>query len=427
MKRFFLVVLLLLIFPLVSAVEFDVKTNYSLGETMIAKVSGSFTDPITADNVYFYRNNVRIPLIYDVAKINEEFYIYALLPENPGNYSISIKNANYMKSNQISSDEIKKEFSILNSWPDFSVNPGFIITKEDFFIKVQNLRDEKIILQVKEGKEKETATTKSLFSSIFSIKPEEIIEGIEIRSGEIKKINFELNELNSSRFDFITLKTNNTKYEIPIYITANQTVVKQIKEFRFSPDKLDLSLLLNSNKTKIFYIYNTGQLELDNIELIPSSDIKSYISLSTTIIEKLDAGSTFRIDMYISPQKKEKTIEGTILATTEDNEISLPVKLVYSKEEIVKPDDYVPEVVQNCSKLGGKICTKEEKCNGESVDALDAKCCLKECIKSSSLNSNLKWLGLIIILIIIGIAYWFYSSKYSRTRSEVNLLKPKRN
>ena len=95
MKTKILIILfILLLLPLISAVEFELKTNFSQGETLIAKVSGYFLEPILKENIFFYRGHVRIPMEYDVAEIGEEFYIYALLSDkSPNNYSIVIKNA----------------------------------------------------------------------------------------------------------------------------------------------------------------------------------------------------------------------------------------------------------------------------------------------------------------------------------------------
>lgn len=80
MKRTILLfIFLLLILPIISAVEFDMKTELSRGETLMAKVSGNFVEPVLKENIFFYRGHVRIPMEYGIAKIDEEYYIYALL------------------------------------------------------------------------------------------------------------------------------------------------------------------------------------------------------------------------------------------------------------------------------------------------------------------------------------------------------------
>ncbi len=80
MKKFFLFLfLILLIFPLISAVEFTLDSSYMQGETIITKISGNFLTPLTKDNVFFYKEHVRIPVDYGIEKINKEYYLYASL------------------------------------------------------------------------------------------------------------------------------------------------------------------------------------------------------------------------------------------------------------------------------------------------------------------------------------------------------------
>jgi len=147
MKKFITLFLILSLLPIISAVEFDMKTEFSMGETLIAKVSGNFLEPVLKEDIFFYRGHVKIPMQFDVAKIHDNFYIYAqLLDKYPANYSIVIKNAMYMEAGKINEQDIVKNFSIINSTADFSINPGFIITQQDFFIKVQNLQDSKITI-----------------------------------------------------------------------------------------------------------------------------------------------------------------------------------------------------------------------------------------------------------------------------------------
>ena len=150
MKKGAIFILILLLVPIMSAIEFDMGTNLSRGETLTARVSGYFLEPILKENIFFYRGHVRIPMEYDVAKIDKRFYIYAdLSDKTPNNYSLVIKNVRYMKGSQVSEEEITKDFSISEDTADFSINPGFVITKSDYFIEVQNLQDYQITIQIK--------------------------------------------------------------------------------------------------------------------------------------------------------------------------------------------------------------------------------------------------------------------------------------
>ena len=80
-KGIFLI-LLILVLQNVLAIEFQIKEQYNKGETSIVKVTGIIDSQILPENIYFYRAHVRVPVLYDVTKIGNDFYIYAILPES---------------------------------------------------------------------------------------------------------------------------------------------------------------------------------------------------------------------------------------------------------------------------------------------------------------------------------------------------------
>ena len=87
-KPLALLIFLILIFPIISAVEFEIKSNYSQGETLIAKFSANFVDAVTVNNVIFYRGHTRTSIEPHLTKIGEEYYLYAQLSERIDNYSL---------------------------------------------------------------------------------------------------------------------------------------------------------------------------------------------------------------------------------------------------------------------------------------------------------------------------------------------------
>lgn len=292
-------IFLLFLLSNISAIEFDMKKEFKSGETLMAKVSGNFIDQITSEDIYFYREHVAIPFVYDVTKIQEEFYIYALLPEieEAANYSLRIKDVQYKEGSKIIEEEIIKNFTILpNQTADFSISPGFIKTNKDFSILVQNLIDEKIELEITSQ------------------------DNLELKSGDIKKINFAKEDFPSSSLETITFKTDSLEYNIPLYIDE-EVIIKQ-----------------------------------------------------------------------------------------EDKEDTEP-------EEQEPKQEYVPETLQTCEEIQGTVCKENEKCKGDSVDALDTKCCLDEC---EEIESDMGWklVGWLLIIIILTLAYWFYTKKYKNTQKK---------
>ena len=59
MKKVLIIFLALFLFPIISAVEIEMKDNFDQGETLIAKISGNFYEAISEENVIFYRGHVR--------------------------------------------------------------------------------------------------------------------------------------------------------------------------------------------------------------------------------------------------------------------------------------------------------------------------------------------------------------------------------
>jgi len=212
-KTILLFISLLLILPIISAVEIDMKSEFSQGETLMAKISGNFLEQVKKENIFFYREHVRIPLEYDMAKIDDKYYVYAQLGDKgPNNYSLRIENTRYMQGVNMVEEDIIKNFVITDDLADFKVNPGFIIADEPFTIEVQNLRDFKIEIEINENK---TSTGGGLFESLFG--GLQGSEGdIELFSGEIRNLEFDLG--NETSFSFIELKTENITYEIPVYV-----------------------------------------------------------------------------------------------------------------------------------------------------------------------------------------------------------------
>jgi len=198
MKKLFLVFFLILLsFQLVSAVEFNLKENFSQGETIITKVSGNFLTPIARENVFFYREpeHVRIPIDYGILKIINDYYVYVFISGKPsGNYSFSIENVKYMEGTEVIESDIVRNFVITTEKAPFSLKPGFIAASGDFFVEVQNLKDKQITINVKtptlSGSEREIL----VYSGGVSAKE----MAISVNSGEIKKIYFKLGAGNPS-------------------------------------------------------------------------------------------------------------------------------------------------------------------------------------------------------------------------------------
>ncbi len=412
MKKITIILIILLIFPLISSVEFEMKEEFDQGETLLAVISGNFLDQIVRDKIFFYREHVRIPVIYEVGKINDDFYIYAMLTgKEQGNYSVKIKDVRYMSGVEIVDEDIVKNFTITENTTDFSLNPGFIITSEDFFLEVQNLQEERITVQI---------DTPEAFISETSL---------ELRSGEIKRINFELNEevLNlDSAFEEIKLSSENANYFVPVFVTVisdiNITEEEKNLNFKFEPHIVDVSLATDSDSKRIVYILNTGDT-VEDIFLFVSPLLEPYVTVSPQEINTLEKNSTEKIELFIISGTEEIIVEGQIFAETENFTSSLILILDFIKDFIPEEPEDEEIIITTCVQIEGIICGERETCTGKTSPTKDGICCFAPAICEEIPKSQTgKIIGWGIVILVILFLFWFFK-KYKKVKPKIDLLK----
>ncbi len=399
------VILIILLIPLISSIDFEMKSEFDQGETLLAKVSGNFLDQITTDNIFFYKDHVRTPFVYDVGKIDEDFYIYAMLTgKEQGNYSVKIKDVRYMSGIEIMDEDIVKNFTITENISDFSLNPGFVITQDDFFLEVQNLQEQKITIQIEKPE---------IFTSVDSL---------ELKSGETKKIGFELNT-EDRVFEEIKLSSENTDYSAMILINFPDVTEEEEKfEFKFEPDIVEVSMATDSDAKRIIYLVNTGNVDADNISISVSPLLEPYVEISPETID-LDENSNEKIEINIISDLEPVIIEGTVTATAGNFSESVILILNFIEDYIpAEPEgDGDEEIVTTCVQLEGVICGDGEECTGETTPTKDGICCIASCeeIKKSSTGKIIGWTVVVVVILFL---FWFFK-KYKKVKPKVDLLK----
>jgi|TARA_Y100000310_G_scaffold267204_1_gene279095 hypothetical protein len=438
MKKILIIFLVLFLFPIISAVEIDMKDNFSQGETLIAIISGDFFEAISEENVIFYRGHVRTSIIPFVAKINNEFHVYAnLFDKSPNDYSIVIENAKYFQGNQIIEEDITKNFTINENFANFSIDKSFVITGEDFFIEIKNLQDYEIKVDFKASNK---SVSGGFFSSLFNDGVEDG-DSIILNSRETKKINFNVEDFEG--LSAIELSNENLKYEIMIYVFSKEENEKQEqKNFRFELSEINISMVTDSNTTKIIYLSNIGETEIENISLKISDSLLPYVSLSIDEIDELDYNSSKKIKLFILSSEEERSIEGQITAETSDNELHthasvflnfledyIPLENDIFLEDNILSEDGIPlegeenfVSSQTCSELNGKICGENQKCGGNINYTADGVCCIGTCQeeKESSVGKIIGWSLLFGVIIFV---IWFYLKKYKKVENVTRLMK----
>lgn len=438
MKKDVLFVLLaiFLFFPMVSAVEFSAKENFSQGETFTARISGNFYQPISASDITFFKEHTRISLVPSVQKIDGDFYISAqLFGKAPDNYSIVISDAQYYSGPELVQSDLSKNFTITNDLADFTITPGFIMTGDDFFIQVQNLKDAKIIIKSKIiNKSSSSSGSGTFFDSLFGIGNQETNENTTetiVKSGEIKKINFQKDNFIPLRLQILELSANDTSYQIPVYITSNDSVfgngtsISGGENLQFESPELNISIPLNSKTTRSLYLANLGDSDLDEIELSLSDSLKPYVVFSSDNVS-LNGNSSKKIDFQFFSDGNEQTIEGQIKAKTQNDFYAyISVTLIFAKNanaSINAGDVTIPL----CSELNGIVCAQGETCAGDSEVARDGVCCLATCEKPLGASLSWKIIGWTVVgIIAIVLILLFF--RYKDAKNIPDLLNPRRN
>jgi len=394
-KSLIAILVLLIILPSVISVEFVVKSEYKQSETLIGKISGAFVKPVLNQNVQFYRGHVKVPMKSDVAKFNDDFYIYAQLPNTKGNYSIVISNASYKNGVDVVKDLIIANFTISNATADFSVNPGFVITQNSFTIEIQNLRPSEIVVESKTNSETRSNT---------------------IKGGDIKKINFEVAEFTEPTLEKLEISSDETTYEIPISIFMNKTNSNVGDSFRVEPNELNFTMATKSNQTRVIYIYNLGNYPITKIELSLFGDLNDSLNLSAKKIFDIDGKSTERIELFFSSGKSPTTIKGKIKFESNDTSFFVPISVSFVQDFIPQNISEPVVTAKSCSELYGTFCnsTIEECEENKIVYATDGVCCTSSCKEIKTSSFSWKYFGWALIIAVVVFVLWFWIKKYKK-------------
>jgi len=373
-----------LLISLASAVEIKLsKEEYAPSETLQAEILGNFIDIIKPENIYFYRER-NVPVIYDILKLKDKYLLYALLPYKEGNYTIKIKNTRYETGAGASEAEIVKEFSIkATNETSLSINPGFIFTKEDFYIEVKANKNTKIDVEFLGDK-----------------------QSISLVENKEEKVYFSTAEIKNYTETTIKIKD----YNIPAFIFSNKTQIIETGKFRFSPAELKATILKGEKYFFSFELINLGRKNITNIRLFSNASKDLTLAIAPESIPILEAGEKETVNLTIVSEKI-KNFSAQVFASSENLSATFDIGVEITKNKS-KVNSSIISREGNCSSLGGKICKAEETCEGTSVPSEDGSCCIGECKVEEDSSSS--WLyGLIIIIVIIAglILFSFYMKK----------------
>ena len=370
----------------VSAVSTDMKELYRPGETAIAKISGNFIEPLFPEDVKFKRINVEVPFNYDLKKIGQDYYLWFIAPVNENNYTLIIEDKS--PTGIVDVVDFMQNFSVKGELVDYSVNPGFIFTSDDFEINVFLNLDEDLPISVD-----------------FPVE-----RGINLRSGE-NTIRFSTENVVGHNF----IEINVGDYVIPAIIfggEGNIIVEEVLPNFRFSPRRIDIVVLENEVNPYPFALVNTGDEDLE-IELDYNRDL--FFIHEDEFIIRPDETREFDIGLLSNNQEE---INEIIYARSGELVIELPVGIAFTEiladvDQGYLEGNYTETVGYYCSELLGKVCVEGEVCSGENVVALDnSNCCVGSCEEPKKEGNSL--IGYILgglALLVVAFVYYNYRKK----------------
>jgi len=367
MKKIFpsLFFFLILALPGVFAISTDLNKTYFPRQTLITKISGNFLDPLKSENVFFYSGREKISMEYEIAKIEDSFYLYSILPNKERNYTLIIKNAHYFEAGQDFTQDLEFNFSVQGKVADFTVKPGFVISSKDFFITLESNFD--------------TIPINLTYVNFTSTE--------EVRGGFSKEVFIPIQA--HEKVAFLEIKSQNLTYKVPIKSMA-QAVTR--RHMAFSKPFSNITLFRGSPYNVQLSLINDGQEEIRNISLSASKTM----TLEPKNILSIKPGEYAVVNISLLPEEDE-----TIIISASSETLSANTTIQVNLRKIEVENLTASEIGQySCSELGGKPCGENQVCSGEEIKTLDTpRCCRGQCkSKSSSFKIFL------IILLIIGVA-----------------------
>ncbi len=408
---FAFLVVFLLSFSFISALEYEIKEEFAQEETLFAKVSGRFVDSISSKDIYLYQDNVRVAFIASVKKINDDYYISGQgVTKEAGNYSLRITGIRYIVSGETRSDDIIIPFQVSNEVADFTANPLVVVTSEKFTLEISNNVDKRI--EVKSSFGKIDATTLLTYD-------------------ETKEIEFSLENQEESSVSTITLKSENTEYKILAFkITpqSNPGIVADQGGVSIQTEKIErIAYIEDGKKAGVFVIINPWENELKNVEISVSDSIKDYVNILNKTVN-MESKSEKSIMFEVIPGNEEKEITGEIIVKTNSAETALPVYLKIF--QAYQGDAQNPgEKYQDCNQVfAGVTCKSDEECIGQVRDPTENPiCCLGECKSKTpeplDTDKASKIVGWVLTLSLVLIGAWFFLKKYKGASRPIDLLK----
>lgn len=377
-----------LIIPSTYAISTDLKETYQPGETLIIEISGNILQPISSSDIEFKRGHILVPFSYDIKRIGDRYFLYAILPATENNYTLFINNIQTTISGNPAIINFNQSFSISGELISYSVSPGFFITSKDiqFIIRLNKDLPETISLDFPAEHQ-------------IVLQPGENIIDLSISSVEsgFRKINLGI-------------------YQIPLLIldeTSSGFTQQNINPF---PPKIESIILSGKKETYPFKIINSGNFPASNFEFIFNPDI---FEINPSTISTITPNSSIEFNLTI--KTINVPIYENITISSGDYSRDLIINISYTENESETNTPYLEAYEENsgyyCSELSGVFCSADEVCSSSPISALDGQCCTGTCDAQS--ETSYAWIGWVIGVIILIVLIWIFF-KYKKSGKKGN-------
>ncbi|MFA5856201.1 MAG: hypothetical protein WC867_02515 [Candidatus Pacearchaeota archaeon] len=391
----FTTLILLIFISKISAIDIVLpKENYFIGETMQGEINGYFVSLKPENIQVYYGDKVHSEaLINGLTKQDRKYYFYFLLPYNEGNYSIRINDAEYIEKGKLINKVVIKNFTIVSTNETIlSVNPGFVLTSNDFVLKLKSINGDMEL----NGNFLATGENNNIL----------LMEEIE------ESMKFSITKANAR---VSSVKIGN--YNIPVFLlkNINNNISYNLSNYLdFEPIELVGTILSEKDYTFNILLENTGNTNLSDIVL--TSSFNSI--LTPNKIDELNVGESTYFNITINIEKNKNILLGDIFATVDEESFNLPVYLNISLNESIIEDN--PPIISknSCLEQSGIICLENEECDGEVLQSLEGNCCKGSCIKQEVKQDSSRWVYLGLLLIVLTLITIYYFFKKSREKQK---------
>ncbi len=425
MKYLLFSFLFLFLLASVSALGSDIHASYSPKETLIIKISGEIVEPIESDQVIFKRNNIFVPVEYDVQRLGETWYVWAIAPEITGNYTFILDNIVSASGNGVKQEDYQKGFQVTGNLSDYNIDPGFILSDEDFSIDVNVLAAEAQTISISFSSSEEKILQPGTTSLDFFISDASYTGLHTISIGKYQvpsylivagmdQINQTVNTTNSSNTNATnstsqntTLSTNMTGNTTNISTTVDSDILSvepsYIQRLLHKEAKSSTYSFIVRNPTLTNYkdieiIYNGSLFDIEEDEF----NLKAGENYTFTLILGKYPGYDLRERVYINTTNVTLEIPFFVRYTENVSDVAI----FYGELDQNASNGIKRKTTYFCSELGGVVCSTSSSCSGEALNSKEGSCCLGICQQPES--GGYGWVGWIIGAIAVLAVIYLY-------------------